>query len=622
MNVLWLLSRLDGFVLGQAGSAVLAAITLIILVCLIVQRCAKNLLWTTSVCDAGVLAFAAAQIVSTYFGIYHENSLIYGVGVANAANIYFIFRCSGGLSSKPFQIFAVAVCIVGVSLALVNIPATVERFMEWRRLGLSDVISFRASFFLAGGGTKTDSLNLALASLPFSLVVFISERTRLYHVIAICSFVGAIAVIVIGMSRGVYLGLFSLCAIVLLIARTHGIKLKREARTVLLATSVVMLATTCIYTLSVKQMGNVAGRAATSETRSVDGRLRIWCGTLSHIHDYGLSGVGGGNGALYTLRHVEASPYEPFTARTYNWMLEVLLQNGVIGLIVFCVIVVGTYFVGLGVVRSFDGDPLVKQAVVFALGGMTAILISDLTYTSVVRHPPVMCLFFALAGAVSGVPRRHMPERRGNRLTTTASLGVVALFLPTSIYFTVCGIKRMYSESEYARASIAMQQGDYENALRHLAVAENHSDCDALYASMEGLVLERSADEGQQFSDSWLRKGIISPQRRAQALRAVGAYQRALTCAPMDAALHNNLGWLYAMLGDQEQARRLVAEAMRIEPNTAIYHLSSGLLFERDGYLDAAYYEYSEAIARSPRIVDSEFFVQLREDMGPRLRRS
>ena len=232
-----------------------------------------------------------------------------------------------------------------------------------------------------------------------------------------------------------------------------------------------------------------------------------------------------------------------------------------------------------------------------------------------------MCLFFALAGAVNWEPPVCLPGQRVHRLRIVAFGGIVTLALLTGIYFIVFGIRRMRSESEYEDASIAMRQGNYENALQHLAVAENDSDCDALYASMEGLVHERSANDGQPFSDLWQKKDTFSQQRREQIQRAVGAYQRALACAPMDAEIHHNLGWLYALLGDEEQARKQIGEAIRLEPNTALYHLSSGLLFERNGYLNAAYDEYSEAIARSPQMLDSEFFAQLRIRHGEELPR-
>jgi tetratricopeptide (TPR) repeat protein len=225
-----------------------------------------------------------------------------------------------------------------------------------------------------------------------------------------------------------------------------------------------------------------------------------------------------------------------------------------------------------------------------------------------------MCTFFALAGALnedeskSAVGAKHQQSK----WNMTTSYGFVVLLMLTVIYLIASGIRRTHSESEYATASLATRQGDYEGALQHIAVAEYNSDCDALYASMEGFNYQRSVDEGQQFNDLWHRNIILTHRRREGLEKAASAYQRASACAPMDAGIHHTLGWLYTMLGDDRQAREQVNESLRLEPNTALYHLSSGLLNERKGNTNAAYAEYSEAIALSPRILDSDFFIQLK----------
>jgi len=606
------LQELVGFIVAQAGSVVVTAITICIVVCLILLRAAKSQPWKPTVCDASVLVFVAAQIASTYCGLYRDNSLIYDVGVATAANIYFIFRIGGGLNSRLFRVFSIAACFLELSLAFVNIPATIEQYVAWKRLGLSDIISFRACFVLTGGVTKTDSLNLALALLPFSLILLTYERRILLKTLSVLSLIGSTAVIGGGMSRGVYLGALSLCVSIFAAAWVRCIRLNRIATIVLLAMGSVILASVCMYAVpSGHSESTNDGETSISKARSIDGRIHIWNGTLSHIHSYALFGVGGGNGALYTLKHIEAAPYEPFTARTYNCLLEILLQNGALGLIAFCVIVIWT----LGhIMGNSDGKPHSRQIAVIAQGAIIGMLVSDLTYTSLVRHPLVMCLFFALAGALNG-DLSPCIEGTGpivRRWETATSHGIIGITLLTSIYFTFWGIRGMYSESEYASASTEIRQRHYESALQHLTVAENNSDCDALYASMEGLVYERSSDEGQPFSELWQRGAFLSQRRREEIQRAVNAYGRASICAPMDAAIHHNLGWLYAMLGNNNSAREHIAEAMRLEPNTGLYRLSSGLLYEREGNLDSAYKEYSEAIARTPRILDSEFFVQLK----------
>ncbi len=605
----WLRS-LDGYLVDQAGSVVSTVMTLVILVYLIVLRCTRSRAWIPTLCDYGVLVFTATQIVSMHFGIYHENSLIYGARVATAANIYFIIRSAGGVDSKLFRVLTICACIMGLGLAIVNIPATIERFGEWKQLSLHNILPFRANFYLVGGGTKTDSLNLTLALLPFSLIALTREHNRLVRAVAILSAIGSCSVILMGMSRGVYLGYLSLCITILTVASARRIKLDRGSRILLQASAISVLLTICCYIVISEQWGGENKGTMTSEDRSISGRLHIWDSTLSNMRDYEILGVGGKNGALFTLEHIVAKPYQPFTARTFNWILEILLQNGVLGLVAFCAIIVSSTISLWHVIGSVDYNSQLRQIAVLVQGTIIAILVSDMTYTSVVRYPPIMCLFFVFAGAVSKRPIANSTQRHLNAMGVAISYRTVVLAVLVGFCFSFWGIRRSYSELEYSRASVALQQDDYNAASGYLAIAEKYSKCDALYASMNGLVLVRSVNNSAKFSELWQRGYVLSQKNRGRIEGALQAYQRASTCAPMDAEIHNNLAWLYVMLGDEKHAREQIDEAIRIEPYTSLYHISSGMFYEKDGRLDAAYDEYSTAIAYSPSILDSKFYSQ------------
>jgi tetratricopeptide (TPR) repeat protein len=322
-------------------------------------------------------------------------------------------------------------------------------------------------------------------------------------------------------------------------------------------------------------------------------------------------GVGGGNGALFTLEHIDDVPDQQLIARTYNWALQVFLQNGLLGLIVFAIIPVASLISAQRLIKGVDDDPQMRQNAILIQGAIGAMLVSDLTYTSVVLHPPVMCLFFGLAGAINGRQPRGIGSQRIAPVGRAQSYGTVTVVLLVSLYFGVFGLRRSYSEIQYSHAAHAMQDNDYNLAIAHLVVAENNSRCDALYRSMKGLVLVRSLGDDAAFMNVWQR-GYVMPQKdRGRIVDALRAYQDASECAPMDAELHSNLAWLDVMLGDDRTARVQLDIAKEIEPETGFYHLSSGLLYEREGHLENAYDEYSTAIAYSPHILESEFFSQL-----------
>jgi tetratricopeptide (TPR) repeat protein len=80
-----------------------------------------------------------------------------------------------------------------------------------------------------------------------------------------------------------------------------------------------------------------------------------------------------------------------------------------------------------------------------------------------------------------------------------------------------------------------------------------------------------------------------------------------------DAVAHHNLAWLDHLLGQNEEARREWEQAVALDPDTAIFHLSLGFFEEEAGESDAAQKQYVAAIELAPAILDSPFFVRYRK---------
>ena len=94
--------------------------------------------------------------------------------------------------------------------------------------------------------------------------------------------------------------------------------------------------------------------------------------------------------------------------------------------------------------------------------------------------------------------------------------------------------------------------------------------------------------------------------------QAAADYRHALELNGRDAVAHHNLGWLDHLMGQDREARREFEQAVAIDPETAIYHLSLGFFLEEGGDLAAANNQYVAAIERTPAILDSPFFARLR----------
>jgi tetratricopeptide (TPR) repeat protein len=97
-----------------------------------------------------------------------------------------------------------------------------------------------------------------------------------------------------------------------------------------------------------------------------------------------------------------------------------------------------------------------------------------------------------------------------------------------------------------------------------------------------------------------------------QVRQAAADYRHALELNSRDAVAHHNLAWLAHLVGKEQEARREFEQAVAIDPETAIYHLSLGAFLDEGGDSAAANAEYVAAIERTPAILDSPFFARLR----------
>jgi tetratricopeptide (TPR) repeat protein len=103
----------------------------------------------------------------------------------------------------------------------------------------------------------------------------------------------------------------------------------------------------------------------------------------------------------------------------------------------------------------------------------------------------------------------------------------------------------------------------------------------------------------------------LTPKTLQQVRQAAEDYAHALRLNSRDAVGHHDLAWLEHLMGRDAEARREYEQAVSIDPDTAIFHLSLGLLLEELGDSSGGDAQYLAAIERTPAILDSPFFARL-----------
>ena len=319
--------------------------------------------------------------------------------------------------------------------------------------------------------------------------------------------------------------------------------------------------------------------------------------------------MGGHNAPLTALAYDRPDWQRPYTARSYNWVLQLLENNGVVGLAFFVAILVGGLMAAYRTARRPEVPVFRRQMGVLVVAGVAAVLVRDLTYTSVVLHSGAMSLVWLMLGVAVTAGQmgegegeeKPLPSRALASLAAVAAMSAGIIFLPA------------YSAgSYYAQAAAALAAGDFKGAVRPLELAEKREPGNAIFPATRGLALERSVAPLVHVQDLHLPlHARVSAQPAIAA--AMGAYRRALWLSPNDAAFHHNLGWLCALAGQEECAQEELARAVELDGSEPVYAVSLGLYWERRGRLERALPWYAEAVAVSPSLVDSEFFSDLQD---------
>jgi O-antigen ligase/Tfp pilus assembly protein PilF len=101
-------------------------------------------------------------------------------------------------------------------------------------------------------------------------------------------------------------------------------------------------------------------------------------------------------------------------------------------------------------------------------------------------------------------------------------------------------------------------------------------------------------------------------ERSRDVNEAIKLYKKAIRQNPYDALFQHNLGRLYFMNNQPDSALFYLSQAVQLDSNVALYHISKGLVIELQNP-NEAFENYKHAILLSPDLIDSRFFKDLEE---------
>jgi tetratricopeptide (TPR) repeat protein len=90
--------------------------------------------------------------------------------------------------------------------------------------------------------------------------------------------------------------------------------------------------------------------------------------------------------------------------------------------------------------------------------------------------------------------------------------------------------------------------------------------------------------------------------------QAIATYQKALQLTPDDAALHNNLGSVYASNGKMDEAQAQFQKAAELDPtNAGRYYFNIGAIMYNAGKMDDALTAFNKVISLDPKNADAYY---------------
>jgi O-antigen ligase len=134
----------------------------------------------------------------------------------------------------------------------------------------------------------------------------------------------------------------------------------------------------------------------TSQVRSLEGRLSAWKTAVSIAKKHPAFGVGSNNFAIH------AAGFEPhgtpYTGRPFNLYLQILAEKGVVGLLPYLFFTAVFYALAVRTLKLPAVSPFYRSAVILAVASFSALLIRDVSYSSIMNNRALALLLSFMIG--------------------------------------------------------------------------------------------------------------------------------------------------------------------------------------------------------------------------------
>lgn len=517
------------------------------------------------------------EYINYHFSLYQPNSIL-------CLGDYFIVMCCGLLLkfiiAKRSYIYyiVVFVSLLAALLGLLNVLFFFYKYYELTIYGFYDFSQFRALYFPLGF-LSNEWVTISLLLLPFPILSYLLSREKYYKyqfnilhkpfIQYLFIFVAIVLVfnILISFSRAGILAILLFVLLLNFFFLYYPICKKKKVLYINIFILFSILSFVSFFSSSVKS----SFEQTNLHQRSTEGRFKQWHQCMVLVEKYPYCGIGSNNYPLLSSSIKQIDCEDAFTGRLNNTYIQLLVEKGLIGTILWLSIL-GFVIFYMYIQIHNEQHKLRKaiKSVIFTT--IIAVLFREMFFSSIFYNPSILFLLLLLFMMFW---KYNIKQFRVFKIPKI----IIYLFYLLIIIIVI--------HTHYNRP---------ENALNY---------------ATQGLNLEREVVDECSYSNfyKYLVSDIISSSDTIKA--AIKFYERSCEINPYDASFYHNLGWLYWINSEKELALLSFSKALNLDPNNALYYITVGLVNEADNR-NIAYEAYKCALLLSPDIIDSPFYEELR----------
>jgi tetratricopeptide (TPR) repeat protein len=314
-----------------------------------------------------------------------------------------------------------------------------------------------------------------------------------------------------------------------------------------------------------------------------------------------LMGVGAKNYTLVNSIYKNRLIDQAFTGRVNNSYIQIATEKGIVGLGVYgFILLIFIYNSSNKILKTVDTEEKTIAIIIFV--SVLAILIRELFFSSIFYNNDILLLLFIffIINSDNSIEFLVPSKYKYPIIILAFSIFSIVIFFYT---------EQFKNRKLYDNYISNFNNENFDSAINYINKTINNSKSNALYESCLGLTLERKMSKIKDFD--FIEEFGFTPIDRELLTRSISKYKRACDINPYDAFYLNNLGWLYFMENQTDSAINCISKAITIDPTIALFHISKGLMIEKDD-VEMAFAEYKSALILSPDILDSRFFNNLK----------